>query len=122
MDLVRDVLDTQVLDRDKHHAGRVDGIVLQIHDAEQPRVVYLELGGATLARRLGRVGCWFAIRLARLAHAAHGSEHEVFRLSWDYVRQIEYDTVVADIDGETSRASAWERWLADHVISRIPGA
>src|SRR5215212_5307046 len=59
MDLVRDVLDKAVVDRQERDLGRVDGIVLSILPGEPPRVAAIEIGPAVLAWRvrpfLGRV-------------------------------------------------------------------
>ena len=59
--LVRDVLDTQVLDRKKRAIGKVDGIGLELREGAAPRVAYLEIDGVTAWRRLGaRYGRWAA--------------------------------------------------------------
>ena len=52
LELVRDVLDTQIVDADETKMGRADGIVLAIDGDGPPRVDHLELGFAVLARRL----------------------------------------------------------------------
>jgi len=53
MDLLRDILDKQIIDRDLTSLGRVDGIVLELRDNAPPRIDAIELGFAVLARRLG---------------------------------------------------------------------
>ena len=61
MDLVRDVLDTKVVDRHGREMGRVDGIVLHATDGRPPRVSAIELGPAVLGHRLHPVvGRWVA--------------------------------------------------------------
>ena len=52
--LVRDLLDSQIVDRNGEAMGCVDGIVMTWSADAPPRVTHLELGGATLARRLPR--------------------------------------------------------------------
>ena len=44
VDLVRDLLDKQLVDRRHEPMGRVDGVVLTFADGEQPRVTSLESG------------------------------------------------------------------------------
>lgn len=121
MNIVCDILDTQLLDRDKHLLGRADGVVLEIRDGQQPRVVYLEMGAVTLSRRLGRAGRWLADRIASRGRSPELGERPPFRIAWDKVRAVECVNIVVDIDAESSRAFAWERWLAAHVIAHVPG-
>ena len=52
MDLVRDLLDAQVVDRHGRELGRVDGIVLDVRPDAPPRVACLEVGPAVLAARI----------------------------------------------------------------------
>jgi hypothetical protein len=58
MDLVRDVLDKRVVDRNGRDVGRVDRIVLRVRAGQPPRVTAIEIGPSALAHRLSRVaGC-----------------------------------------------------------------
>src|SRR5919108_461534 len=51
--LTHDVLDSQLMDREGRPCGKVDGIVLVVGEhGTPPRVVALEVGALTLARRL----------------------------------------------------------------------
>ena len=60
MDLVRDIEDKLVLDRDGREIGRVDRVLLEMR-ADGPHVVALEIGPAVLATRLSaRFGRWVA--------------------------------------------------------------
>jgi hypothetical protein len=52
MDLVRDILDQTVRDRNGREMGRVDGIVLEVPPGSQPRVAALQVGPSVLASRL----------------------------------------------------------------------
>jgi len=52
MDLIRDVLDKQLIDRHGLELGRVDGIVLGLRQDAAPRVTGLEMGASTIGRRL----------------------------------------------------------------------
>jgi sporulation protein YlmC with PRC-barrel domain len=59
MDLVRDLLDQPVVDRNGRAMGRVDGIVIEVRDDAPPRVVSIAIGPAALGERLHRtVGRW----------------------------------------------------------------
>lgn len=116
--LVHDVLDKMVLDRNKQRLGRVDSLVLQLRDDGPPRVVYMEMGGEALCNRLGGFG-----RVAGRWIASRGREtpRPTYRVAWDLVRQIGSAHVVIDTDVETSRTTAWERWLAEKVVARLGG-
>jgi hypothetical protein len=118
MDLVRDVLDKQLHDRKLRNMGKVDGLIVELRDGQRPQVTYIEVGGTTLAYRLGD-------RLARWAMAwrrrwANGSPLS-YRIPWSKVAEVGLDIDLA-LDGEETPALAWERWLRDHVIGRIPGS
>jgi hypothetical protein len=111
MFLVRDVLDNRLLDRRKRKMGRVDGVVLSVAPGEQPRVTHLEIGGVTLARRVHpRLARWLARR-----------GRPPYRIPWARVRDVGIDVTV-DVDAEKTPALAWERWIREKVIGRIPGA
>ncbi len=115
MKLVRDVLDKQIRGRDGEKLGKVDGIILELREGEPPRVAYLELGSATMARRISRRLERWAIVLNRKL----GVRRPRYRIAFDRVLAYEVDVKV-DIDTRTSPAFAWERWFRDHIIRRIP--
>src|SRR2546421_11622836 len=52
MDLVRDLLDKAVVDRNGREMGRADGLLLDVADGRPPRVTAIEIGPAVLAHRL----------------------------------------------------------------------
>jgi sporulation protein YlmC with PRC-barrel domain len=59
VDLVRDVLDKQVLNRHGREIGRVDSIILELRPGAPPRVNRIEIGPAVLAARIHPVlGRW----------------------------------------------------------------
>ena len=118
MELVRDVLDQQVVDRDGHKAGKVDGIAIEIREGQPPRVLYLDLGTDVLARRVSpRVERW----LQTLRRWLHIHETRPFHIAWEQVTKVALD-VNADIDAAESGPYDVERWLAEHVIGPIPGS
>jgi sporulation protein YlmC with PRC-barrel domain len=117
MDVVRDVLDNQIVDRHQRPMGKVDGIVLEIRDGQPPRLAYIETGATTLARRLHpQLEVW----VGRLQRKWGPKNSEPFRIPWSQVRDIGIDVEV-DVTAEQTPALAYELWLREHIIKRIPG-
>src|SRR6476620_4394859 len=59
VELGREILDQQVIDRKGELMGKVDGIVVELRKGQPPRVARLVIGGGTAARRLHpRFGAW----------------------------------------------------------------
>ena len=118
MQLGRDLLDNQVLDKFNRKAGKVDGIVMVLRTGRPPRVTAIEIGLPTvLARIHPRLGA-LAARLER-------------RLGIDAGRPVRIDigrvertgiNVRIDVDANRTAAYAWEHWVCDTLICRIPGA
>ena len=52
MDVVRDVLDTSVVDRNGREMGRADGVVLALRDGQPPRLDAILIGPIALGTRL----------------------------------------------------------------------
>jgi sporulation protein YlmC with PRC-barrel domain len=118
MELGRAVLDQQVIDRDCELMGKVDGVVLEIRDGEPPRVAALVIGGGTAARRVHRgFGAWL-LRWRR----RWGPKNDVaLEVPWSKVLKIGVDVKV-DMKAHRTTAMAWEHWIRDRIIGRIPGA
>lgn len=118
MDVVRDVLDNQLIDRRGRKLGKVDGVVMVVRKDAPPRLAYIEVGAGVLARRLGP-------RLGKLVAAAGRRwglrRGEPFRIAWAKVKKIGIDVPV-DIDAAETPLLAWENWLRERVIRRIPGS
>jgi len=120
MDLVRDVLDKQIVDRHSDRMGKVDGVVIRLEAGRAPRVVALDVGPVTLARRLSeRFAAWLGRRLERLlgAHAGKGST----RLEVGLVRAIDVE-VQLDVDADDTGTRSVEHWVRTHVIAHVPGS
>jgi len=121
MDVIRDVLDHQLIDRNQKKLGRVDGIVIELRDGQPPRLAYIEVGMPTLARRLHP-------RLESLVAALESKwgarVGERFRIPWSQIRDLNIGgiDVEVDLDAESTPALAWEQWLSEHIIGRIPGS
>ena len=117
MDLVRDLLDKRVVDRNGRDLGRVDGIVLEMRDDAAPRVAGIEIGPGVLAHRVDP-------RLGRLAAAVRylfmGAMAGPLRINVGDLIDVA-DPIKADVAfGETSVAAIEQtlrRW-----IRLIPGA
>jgi hypothetical protein len=119
MDLVRDILDNQVVDRNQIKIGKVDGIVLEDRPGKPPRVVAIESGSVTLARRLNRG--WGRL-MSGIAGASGGEEfREPHRIGWRAVRDIGID-IAFDIDVRRTRIFAWQDWLRRRIVAHIPSA
>lgn len=117
MDLIRDVLDNQIIDRHQRKMGKVDGIIAELRDGQPPRLIYLETGATTLARRLHpRLARW----VAGVQSKWGAKRSEPFRIPWSKVRDIGIEVEV-DVDAEQTPALAYEIWLRDRVTKHIPG-
>jgi len=117
-DIVRDVLDKQLVDRDDMRMGRADGVILELRDGEPPRIDHFELGFAVLARRLHpRVESWFLALRNRWSVRRNAR----FLIPWERVMEVNQHCVKLDIEAGKSPAFEWERWLRRNVIEKIPG-
>lgn len=117
MDVIRDVLDNQIVDRNQRKMGKVDGIIAELRDGQPPRLAYLETGATTLAGRLHpRLQRW----VAALESKWGAKQSEPFRIPWSKLRDVGIDVEV-DIEAEQTSALAYEVWLREYVIKRIPG-
>lgn len=118
MDLARDCLDKQLVDLNGRHMGRVDGLVIEIEEGQQPRVAFVETGVVTQATRLHpRVGLWVERLVKRWGKA--GSDP--YRIAWSEITPTGV-SVTAGVEAEQTPAFAWERWLRAKIVGRIPGA
>ena len=119
MDLIRDVLDKQVVDRGHTNIGKVDSIVAELCGGRPPRVIAIEVGSIALMRRLGpRAERWMTAVATRFGGVRHSKPH---RIPWARVRDIGVD-IEFDIDVSQTAIFDWQAWLREHVIGRIPGA
>jgi hypothetical protein len=111
LSLVRDVLDSQLLDAHGRPFGKVDGVVLDVPAEGPPRVVALETGAAT---RLARLPRWLTRPFARWTARATTT-----RIPRSDVLAVARDVRVSV---DATRTPAWrvEARLA-RLLSRIPG-
>jgi sporulation protein YlmC with PRC-barrel domain len=115
MDLVRDVLDKQLIDRAGKKMGKIDGLILEQRSGEL-HVAFLELGGGALARRLHPR---LASLLRGLSRAIGVNDGEPFRIPWSKVLQLDVSMQV-DVEVEETPAYAWERLLRERLLSWVP--
>jgi hypothetical protein len=116
VDLVRDLLDKQLVDRRHDPMGRVDGIVLTFADDQQPSVSSLESGLGVAAERVSRL----LGRGVRAAGRRWGlREGKPMEIAWRDVARVGIETVL-DLNATQTLAQAWEQWLSEHVVSWLP--
>lgn len=114
LDLARDLLDKQLVDRDETKMGRVDGVILELRGDRPPRVDAVEMGFTVLARRMGpRVTAWVE-KLRRWSVR----KTAVQRIAWNKVMEIKPYHVKLDVKALDTPAFAWERWLRDHFVAK----
>lgn len=117
MNVVRDLLDKAVVDRDGREMGRVDGVVIDLEKSQPPRLASILIGPAALAHRLHPP-------LERWVQAAEK------RLGADRGRPVRID--FRDIDEidrpirlrlsiRETAAAAIEEWLRTWVL-KLPGS
>jgi hypothetical protein len=119
MDLIRDVLDKQLVSLKHDPLGKVDGILIDAGDGSSPpRVVGIECGFPTLARRvhprLEKCVRW----LGRRWGVRRG---RVTRISWSRVQSVEAEIVLRVDHADCFPTNAWETWLRKHFVAHIPG-
>ncbi|HEY2026136.1 MAG TPA: hypothetical protein VGG78_03950 [Gemmatimonadaceae bacterium] len=116
--LMHDVLDAQLVDRQKNKIGRVDALMLELREGRPPRVATILIGGPARAERLGR----WAVVTSRVMRALlrvrkPGVDHIPFRA----MRRLG-GTIELDVDCHELESQHVEDWLADHLICHIPWA
>lgn len=120
IDLVRDVLDEQLIDRAETKMGRIDGFVLVLdEETGQPRIEHLELGFVVLARRI-HPALERGLEWLRRRWSVRECARQI--VPWSKVMDMASYHVQLDLDAEKTPAFDWEHWLRDHVVKKIPGA
>jgi hypothetical protein len=116
-DLIVDVLDKQLVDRNRVPMGRVDGLVLEVR-GDDLRVRAIETGFVVLARRLHpRLERW----LRALRRKLSVRRTALYRIDWSKVLDVDAHYVQVDVDAERTPAYDWERWLRRRVVGKVPG-
>ncbi len=119
VDIIRDFLDKQIVDREETKMGRADGIVLAIDGNGPPRIDHFELGFAVLARRLHpRIEEWLSALRKRWSQRKNARQI----VPWSKVMDITDHHIQLDLKAMETPAFDWERWLRDHIVTKIPGS
>ena len=118
VDLIREVLDKLLVNRDHCPMGRVDGIIVEMREGRPPLLTHIETGPATSARRVSRR---LAKRVSAFVRNRGPRRDASFRVPWSRIRRAGVEVEV-EMDAQETPAVAWEQWIRDHVIGRIPGA
>lgn len=118
MDVIRDCLDKQLVDKHGRPMGRVDGLVMEWERGRQPQLIYVEVGAVAQWRRTHAL-------LARLVDRAHDwigvVRKDPYQIPWAKVVSSGIE-VTADVEAEKTSALEWELWLRKKIIMKIPGA
>ena len=117
MDVFRDILDKQLLDRKGIKMGKVDGLVMTMSPRARPRIAFIEMGSITLARRLGPRTARLVARLGALFGG--DPTRQPFRVASDKIRNIGVD-IELTIDIESTPLNIWHERLRRHILNRIP--
>ena len=117
MDVVRDVLDKSVSDRNGRQMGRVDGIVLDHETNQPPRLVEILIGPAALGDRLHPMCGRFVRRVEKWLGLDH---NRPARIDFSDIDSIEQNVRVRLTVNETA-VDAVEQRLRTWVL-RLPGA
>jgi hypothetical protein len=114
-----ELLDRQLVDLDGLMAGKVDDLRVELRgDGSPPVVTEILAGPGALARRLGGgLGEWVASLHARLK----GGSRDPASISFAVVGTID-DHVTLLVSREDVATFAFEEWVRDNVIAKIPGS
>jgi sporulation protein YlmC with PRC-barrel domain len=113
-----ELLDRQLVDPDGLMAGKVDDLAIELReDGAAPVVTEILAGPGALARRIGgRLGGWIAWVHARLQG---GGSRDPAAISFSVVARID-DHITLTVSREDVATFAFEHWVRDHVIAKIP--
>jgi sporulation protein YlmC with PRC-barrel domain len=116
MDIVRDILDTSVIDRNGREMGRVDGIVVEQSDGP-PRITTLLIGPSALGSRLHPALGRLVTRFESLLGIAR---ERPFRITVQDVEEVDRKIRVRLAVGETTVALLEQ--LIRRWIVKLPGS
>lgn len=117
MNLVRDVLDKKLIDREECNMGRVSGLLMHVGETAQPRITHILIGGPTLWSRLHPT---FGRMAGALSKVWGPRRKGAVTIPWSRVETVGRE-IKLDVEAKETGALDWEIWLARHVIERIPG-
>lgn len=117
MDLVRDLLDKQVVDRNGRELGRVDTVILELRDDGPPLVAAIEIGPSALGRR---VHPFFGRCAAAIEKVFGADENRPVRVPFSRILEFE-DAVKLDRMASETSALALEQ-EARTWVAALPGS
>jgi hypothetical protein len=117
VELVADLLDKLVVDRNGREMGRVDGIAIEQRDGMPPRVAALQIGAAVLGYRLHPAAGRF---VAGLEQAFGVADRRPVRISVGDLMEIGIEVKVNVAIGETGAANVEDRLRA--WVVKLPGS
>jgi sporulation protein YlmC with PRC-barrel domain len=119
LDVADRLLDRQIVDRNGRPFAKVDDLELEVDSEGRPYVVALLCGPGALGPRLGRrLGRWVVAIWKRQHPAVHPAP---VRIPMSAVASVD-NAVNLSLPRDSTAAGAVEDWVAEHFISRIPGA
>jgi hypothetical protein len=117
VNLVRDILDKNVIDRDGKPMGRVDGILVAGGGGQPPRIAAIEIGPSVLGYRVHPAAGRF---IAGLEQAFGVADGRPVRVAFNRVTKIGSSLQVDLAIGETGAGNVEQCVRA--WIDRLPGA
>lgn len=119
IDILYELMDQGLVDRDGRRCGRVDDIVVEDGFDRPPRVTALMAGGGAKSRHL-----WKPLhRLSLWLHIALGMHPpiEPVRIPWERVERVEAD-VFLDVSAAEAGLDRLNRAVAERFLRHLPGA
>lgn len=116
---VLDILDRQLVDREKRFAGKVDDVEFHVSDDGTLSVAALLSGPGVLARRMGwrRFGEW----VERFSVWSTPGDGNASRIPLARVADLA-SAITVSMDHNQMGSMDTERWFRDNVIVHIPGS
>lgn len=113
LQLMRDIVDCQLLDTDGERITKVAGVEAERCSEGSPVLSAILVGPEPLARRIGP-------RTGRLVHRITGGRRTV-RIPWAHVENAGPD-IKLNVPASATGATHAEDWVRERIIGRIPGA
>ena len=117
MDVVHDVLDKPIVDRNGQEMGRVDGVEIEVRQGEPPRLSAVLIGASVLGFRLHpAIGRW----VHGLEHGLGIGDQRPIRIEFSRLSEIS-ENVAIDLTAEETGADTLERRVRTCLL-KIPGS
>jgi sporulation protein YlmC with PRC-barrel domain len=117
MDVVHDVLDKHIVDRNGREMGRVDGIVLDVRAGTPPRLAEVLIGASALGARVSPVlGRW----IHGVEHGLGIGEERPIRIAFSHVAAVG-EKVKLDLTSGDTGADTLEHRIRTWLL-KLPGS